>query len=55
MGKSDVMHGVCGAQDILQKEQYLMLGYFVKLFIFFKVHPLPKEHEVFQYRQNPLD
>jgi hypothetical protein len=50
MGKSDIMHEICGAQDILQKEQYLMQGYFVKHFIFFKVHPLPKEQEVFQYR-----
>jgi hypothetical protein len=50
MGKSDIMHGICGAQNILQKEQYLMQGYFVKHFIFFKAHPLPKEHEVFQYR-----
>jgi hypothetical protein len=50
MGKSDIMQGVCGAQDILQKKQYLMQGYFVKHFIFFKAHPLPKEQEVFQYR-----
>jgi hypothetical protein len=50
MGKSDMMHGVCGAHDILQKKQYLMQGYFVKHFIFFKAHPLPKEQEVFQYR-----
>jgi hypothetical protein len=50
MEKSDIMYGICGAQDILQKEQYLMQGYFVKKFIFFKAHPLPKEHEVFQYR-----
>jgi hypothetical protein len=49
MGKSDIMHGICGAQDILQKQQYLMQGYFVKHFVFFKAHPLPKEHEVFQY------
>jgi hypothetical protein len=55
MGKSDIMHGVCGAQDILQEEQYLMQGYFVKHFIFFKARPLPKEQEVFQYRTNPLD
>jgi hypothetical protein len=40
MGKSDIMHGICGAQDILQKQQY---------FVFFKAHPLPKEQEVFQY------
>jgi hypothetical protein len=44
------MHGICGAQDILQKEQYLIQGYFIKHFIFFKAHPLPKEQEVFQYR-----
>jgi hypothetical protein len=50
-GKSDIMHGVCGAQDILQKGQYLMQGYFVKHFIFFKAHPLPKKQEVFQYRR----
>jgi hypothetical protein len=43
MGKSDIMHGVCGAQDVLQKEQYLMQVYFVKQFILFKAHPLPKE------------
>jgi hypothetical protein len=24
MGKSNIMHGICGAQDILQKEQYFM-------------------------------
>jgi hypothetical protein len=24
MGKSDIMHGICGAQDILQKHQYFM-------------------------------
>jgi hypothetical protein len=50
MGKSDIMHGVYGAQDILQKQQYLMQGCFVKHFVFFKAHPLPKEQEVFQYR-----
>jgi hypothetical protein len=47
MGKSNIMHGICGAQDILQKEQYLMQGYFVKHFVFFKAHPLPKEHGSF--------
>jgi hypothetical protein len=29
--------------------------YFVKHFVFFKAHPLPKEQEVFQLEQNPLD
>jgi hypothetical protein len=55
MGKSDIMHGICGAQDILQKEQYFMQGYFVKHFVFFKAHPLPKEQKVFQYRTNLVD
>jgi hypothetical protein len=50
MGKSDIMHEICGAQDILQKQQYFMQGCFVKHFVFFKAHPLPKEQEVFQYR-----
>jgi hypothetical protein len=30
MGKSDIMHGICGAWDILQKQQYFMQGCFVK-------------------------
>jgi hypothetical protein len=55
MGKSGIMHGVCGAQNILKKEQFLMQGYFVKHFIFFKAHPLPKEQEVFQYRTKSLE
>jgi hypothetical protein len=50
MGKSDIMHGISAAQDILQKQQYFMQGCFVKHFVFFKVHPLLKEQEVFQYR-----
>jgi hypothetical protein len=50
MGKSDIMHGISGAQDILQKQQYFMQGCFVKPFVFCKAHPLPKEQEVFQYR-----
>jgi hypothetical protein len=54
MGKSDIMHGICGAQDILQKQQYFMQGCFVKHFVFFKAHRLPKEQEVFQYRTKSL-
>jgi hypothetical protein len=49
-GKSDIMHGICEAHDILQKQQYFMQGCFVKHFVFFfKAHPLPKEQEVFLY------
>jgi hypothetical protein len=36
MGESDIMHGICGAQDILQKQQYFMQGCFVKHFVFFQ-------------------
>jgi hypothetical protein len=50
MGKPYIMQGACGAQDILQKKQFLMEGYFVKHFIIFKEHPLPTEQEVFQKR-----
>jgi hypothetical protein len=55
MGESDIMHGMCGPQDILQKQQFLMQGCFVKHFVFFKAHPLPKEQKVFSIEQNPLD
>jgi hypothetical protein len=49
MGKLDIniMHGICGAQDILQKQQYFMQGCFEKHFIFCKAHPLQKKQEVF--------
>jgi hypothetical protein len=50
MGKSDIMHGICEAQDILQKQQYFMQDCFEKHFVFCKAHPLQKEQEVFQYR-----
>jgi hypothetical protein len=54
MGKSNIMHGISGAQDILQKQQYFMQGCFVKHYVFCKAHPLPKEQEVFQYRTKSL-
>jgi hypothetical protein len=50
MGKSDIMHAICGAQDILQKQQYFMQGCSEKHFVFCKAHPLQKEQEVFQYK-----
>jgi hypothetical protein len=49
MGKSDIMHGICGAQDILQKRQYFMQSCFENILYFCKAHPLQKEQEVFQY------
>jgi hypothetical protein len=56
MGKPDIMHGICGAQDILQKRQYFMQGCFVIHFVFCKAHPLPKGAGSFSIlEQNPLD
>jgi hypothetical protein len=55
MGKSDIMHGISGAQDILQKQQYFMQGCFVKHFVFCKAHPLPRSRKFFNIEQNPLD
>jgi hypothetical protein len=49
MGKSDIMHGICGTQDILQKQQYFMQSCFENILYFCKAHPLQKEQEVFQY------
>jgi hypothetical protein len=50
MGESDIMHGVCGAQDIFAEKTIFDTGLFCETFYLFKVHPLPKEQEVFQYR-----
>jgi hypothetical protein len=35
-GETDIMHGICGAQDILQKQQYFMQGCFEKHLYFAK-------------------
>jgi hypothetical protein len=50
MGKSDIMHGVCGTQDIFAQKAIFDAGYVLKHFIFFKAHPLPKGRKFFQYR-----
>jgi hypothetical protein len=42
MGKSDIMHGICGAQDILQKQQYFMQSCFEKHFVFLQSASSPK-------------
>jgi hypothetical protein len=42
MGKSDIMYGICGAQDILQKHQYFMQGCFEKHFVFLQSASSPK-------------
>jgi hypothetical protein len=43
MGKSDIMHGICGAQNILQKQQYFMQGCFEKHFVLSQSASSPKE------------
>jgi hypothetical protein len=56
MGKSDIMHGICGAQDICRNSNILCRVVFEKHFVFCKVHPLQKKQEVFLIlEQNPLD
>jgi hypothetical protein len=56
MGKSDIMHRICGAQDILQKQQYFMQGCFVKHFVFFQSTSSPKGVGSFSIlEQNPLN
>jgi hypothetical protein len=47
MGKSDIMHGICGAQDICRNNNILCRVVFEKHFVFCKVHPHQKEQEVF--------
>jgi hypothetical protein len=42
MGKSDIMHEICGAQDILQKQQYFMQSCFEKHFVFLQSASSPK-------------
>jgi hypothetical protein len=55
MGELDIMHGICGAQDILQKQQYLMQVYFVKHFVFAKRILSKRSRKFFSVGQNPLD
>jgi hypothetical protein len=47
MGKSDIMHGICGAQNILQKQQYFMQGCFEKRFVLLQSASSPKGAESF--------
>jgi hypothetical protein len=55
MGKSDIMHGICGAQDILQKQQYFMQGCFVNILYFSKRILSQRSRKFFNIEQNPLD
>jgi hypothetical protein len=47
MGKSDIMHGICGAQNILQKQQYFMQGCFEKNILYFAKRILSKKSRKF--------
>jgi hypothetical protein len=47
MGKSNIMHGICGAQDILQKQQYFMQSCFEKTFCIFAKRILSKRRRKF--------
>jgi hypothetical protein len=50
MGKSDIMHGICGAQDILQKQQYFMQGCFVNILYFSKCILSQRSRKFFNIR-----
>jgi hypothetical protein len=43
MGKSDIMHGVCGAQDTFAEKAIFGAGLFSKTFYLYQSDPLPKE------------
>jgi hypothetical protein len=49
------MHGICGAQDILQKQQYFMQGCFVNILYFSKRILSQRSRKFFNIEQNPLD
>jgi hypothetical protein len=50
------MHGICGAQDILQKQQYFMQGCFEKTFCILQSASSPKGAGSFSVlEQNPVD
>jgi hypothetical protein len=49
MGKSDIMHGICGAHDICRNINILCRVVLKNILYFCKAHPLQKEQEVFQY------
>jgi hypothetical protein len=55
MGKSDIMHGICGAQNILQKQQYFMQGCFVNILYFSKCILSQGAGSFSILEQNPLD
>jgi hypothetical protein len=42
MGKSDIMHGVCGAQDIFAEKAIFDAGLFCKTFYLFQSASSPK-------------
>jgi hypothetical protein len=56
MEKSDIMHGLCGAQDIFAEKTIFDAGLFCKTFYLFQSASSPKGVEsFFNIEQNPLD
>jgi hypothetical protein len=47
MGKSDIMHGVCGAQDIFAKRANFDAWLFCKTFYLFSKHTLSQMRRKF--------
>jgi hypothetical protein len=56
MGKLDIMHGVCEAQDIFAEKTILMQDYFCKNILSFSKHILSqRSRKFFNIEQNPMD
>jgi hypothetical protein len=56
MGKSDIMHGIRGAQDIFAEKAIFDAGLFCKTFYLFQSASSPKGVEsFFNIEQNHLD
>jgi hypothetical protein len=50
IGKSDIMHGICGTQDILQKQQYFLQGCFENILYFSKCILSQRSRKFFNIR-----
>jgi hypothetical protein len=56
MGKSNIMHVVCGGQDFFAKKTIFDAGLFCKTFYLFSKHILSQRSRKFSnIEQNPLD
>jgi hypothetical protein len=55
MGKSDIMHGICGAQDICRNNNILCRVVLKNILYFAKRILSKRSRKFFSIEQNPLD